>query len=97
MVLFSVRLYLLYQVLSFTTLGEVLKFAGPDFSDSNALASRLDFRSVRLVTQLLGKWQTLLTREELQMLGNYFRGKNSPDSRDPFSPDLVGYWFFPTV
>lgn len=55
-----------------TTLGDLIEFVGPDLTNSCALAHLLGVRSIRIVHQLLAKWRSLLTGEEMQMLLDFF-------------------------
>lgn len=60
------------------TLGSLLNFAGPNFTEADATAAHLGIRSVRQVTQLLERWRAALTAEELKMVRDWFIwGKSS--------------------
>ncbi|KAL2078927.1 hypothetical protein ACEWY4_024671 [Coilia grayii] len=77
------------------TLGDLVEIAGPELKNCSALAHHLGVRSNRIVDQVLRKWQSLLTMEQMQMLGDFWRGECSPNCQDPFPrftllPDLAG-------
>lgn len=78
-----------------TTLRTLLSLAGPDFGNSETAAKRLGMRSIRIVAQIVEKWRASLTKYELQMLRDNFRGSCRPYCKDPFpnlmlSPNLTG-------
>lgn len=71
-----------------TNLGQLLYVAGPTFSNTEQVSSRLKIISTRVTAQLLVKWQSMLTDEERQLLWDYSAGAKTPDSKDPF-PELM--------
>ncbi len=55
------------------TLSQLLNVLGLDFKNEEALAQHLGIRSIRLVTQLLMKWQAALRTTEMDSLTVFCR------------------------
>lgn len=70
------------------TLEKVLEITGTDFKNEDTLAQRLGFRSVRVIAQLLQKWQSLLCSDEKLLLAEYYDGHFKGNITDIF-PDLI--------
>lgn len=62
------------------------ELAGPNFSSSPALMSKMNIRSTRIVDKLLARWRLLLSTDEADMLRQHSEGKISPVKEDPFPP-----------
>ncbi len=66
------------------TLNQLLNVVGLDFKNELALAQHLGSRSIRLVTQLLMKWQAALKTTEKDLLVEYFAGSRDSNPKDSF-------------
>ena len=78
------------------TLRKIVDIAGPDLSNTTAVASYLGLRSLRQTKNILNMWVEKLTEDELTMLQEYSDGVETPDDGDPFPelgfvPDLDGF------
>lgn len=65
-----------------STLSQLLNVVGLDFKNEVALAQHLGIRSIRLVTQLLMKWQAALRTTEMDLLTEYFVGSSVSNPKD---------------
>lgn len=68
-----------------TTLGLLLNVAGPNFSNTERVASHPGVFLTRTIAHLMVKWQSALTNEERQLLTDYYTGAKAPNAEDPFS------------
>ena len=68
-------------------LRHVVDVAGPGFYNTEAAASLLGLRSRRHTRDILNEWIKRLSKEELELLQDYFSGAEHPDEGDPF-PEL---------
>ncbi len=75
------RLLIKHKVI---TLSQLLNVVGLDFKNELALAQHLGSRSIRLVTQLLMKWQAALKTTEKDLLVEYFAGSRDSNLKDSF-------------
>ncbi len=67
-----------------TTLSHLVKVAGPNFMNTEQVASHLGIVSTRKVGQLLLKWQSALLIEERKSLADVCRGEKAPNVEDSF-------------
>ncbi len=65
-------------------LSQLLNVVGLDFKNVLALAQHLGIRSIRLVTQLLMKWQAALKTTKIDLLVEYFAGTRDSNPKDSF-------------
>lgn len=70
------------------TFGQLLDVAGVDFKKCENVASVLNIRSKRVVSQLLQRCCSSLTANEKTLLKGYFEGKIWANESDPF-PNLM--------
>ncbi|KAK3506142.1 hypothetical protein QTP70_017633, partial [Hemibagrus guttatus] len=64
------------------TLGHLVNLAGADFRNAEEVATCLNIRSTRAVSQLLAKWKDTLTAEERTLLWDHCSGTATPNTGD---------------
>ncbi len=67
-----------------TTLSHLVKVAGPNFMNTEQVASHLGIVSTRKVGQLLMKWQSALLIEERKSLADFCKREKAPNVEDSF-------------
>ena len=74
-----------YRSALVTTLGQEVELARPRLQDSAGLASKVGFRSNRVVKQLLDHWRKRPSSHELLMLDTFSSGETTPNTQESSS------------